>query len=52
MPSRTILAFLVMRARIAASTFVAPPMQKGVEWCSLSIRPSKPHSSAYIFSSR
>ena len=52
LPSSTIFARLVMRARMEASTFMAPPMQKGVPWCSLSIRPSKPISSAYSFSSR
>ena len=30
LPNRTILAFLVILARIEASTFIAPPMQKGV----------------------
>ena len=46
LPMRTILAFLVMRARMEASTFIAPPMQNGVLWCSFSIRPSNPISSA------
>ena len=46
LPSSTILARLVMRARMEASTFMAPPMQNGVPWCSLSMRPSKPISSA------
>ena len=39
-------ALEVARARTAASMFIAPPMQKGVLWCSLSISPSKPISSA------
>ena len=46
LPSSTILAREVTRARMAASMFIAPPMQKGVLWCSLSIKPSKPISSA------
>ena len=46
LPSSTIFTFFVMRARIAASTFITEPMQNGVEWCSLSITPSKPISSA------
>ena len=45
-------ARFVMRERMAASTFTTPPMQKGVLWCSFSMRPSKPISSAYTFSSR
>ncbi len=31
LPSSTILAFDVIRARIDASTFMTPPMQNGVE---------------------
>ena len=46
LPRMTILAFFVTRARIDAPTFVTPCMQNGVLWCSLSIRPSKPASSA------
>ena len=45
LPSSTIFARFVIRARIAASTFITPPMQNGVEWCSLSMIPSKPISS-------
>jgi hypothetical protein len=46
LPRITIFARCVIRARIAASTLTTPPMQKGVEWCSLSMRPSKPICSA------
>ena len=46
LPRRMILARLVMRARMAASTFMTLPMQKGELWCSLSMKPSKPISSA------
>ena len=45
-PSSRILGVVVIRARIAASTFITPPMQAGVLWCSLSISASKPTSSA------
>ena len=31
LPLMTIFTLFVMRARIAASTFTTPPMQKGVE---------------------
>ena len=52
MPMSTILGFLVLRARIAASKFMVAPRQVGVLWCSLSISPSKPTSSQYSYSSR
>ena len=46
LPRMIILALLVMRARIDAPTLVTPCIQKGVLWCSLSIRASNPISSA------
>ena len=45
-PRMIILALWVIRARMDAPTLVTPCMQKGVLWCSLSARPSKPISSA------
>ena len=52
LPISTILGFLVMRARMAASRFIAAPRLVGVLWCSLSIMPSNPSSSTYSHSSR
>ena len=50
---RTIFSFSVIRARMAASRFMAPPpMQNGVEWCEFSITPSNPISSMKSFSSK
>ena len=52
LPIRRIFTRLVIRARIAASTFITLPMQNGLPWCSLSATPSKPSSSARTYSSR
>ena len=48
---RAIRARLVMRARMAASTFCTLPMQMGLPWCSLRASTSKPISSAAWYSS-
>ena len=45
-PKSTILMRSVMRARIAASKSMTEPMVKGLPWCSLSMIPSNPTSSA------
>ena len=45
-PSSRIFTLVVMRARIEACTLATPFMQKGALWCSLTISPSNPTSSA------
>ena len=46
LPSIRILAFVVTRARIEALTLATPFIQKGALWCSLTMIPSNPISSA------
>ena len=52
LPISTILARLVVRARIAADIMTQTSEHDGVLWCSLIISPSKPTSSARTYSSK
>ncbi len=47
----TIFTRLVIAARIAANMLVRACMQNGALWCSFSMIPSAPHSSARTYSS-
>ena len=49
LPSKRILAFLVLRAKIDPMRFIVAFIQEGVLWCSLIIRPSNPISSQYWY---
>ena len=51
-PSSTIFTRCVAVARMLAQTVICACMQKGASWCSLSMMPSKPTSSASWYSSR
>ena len=48
LPSSTIFTRLVMAARIDANTLHLACMQNGALWCSFSMMPSKPTSSASL----
>ena len=52
LPSSTIFTRLVMAARIDAKTLHLACMQNGALWCSFSMMPSKPTSSASRYCSR
>ena len=52
LPRKTIFARLVTAARIAPNMLVRACMQNGALWCSFSMMPSTPHSSAMMYSSR
>ena len=51
LPSITIFAFLVMPARMAAKMLALACMQNGALWCSFSMMPSTPTSSASMYCS-
>ena len=52
LPIRRIFARFVVRARIAADMLIETSLHDGVLWCSLTITPSKPNSSASTYSSK